>query len=131
MRLFAAIGLVMSIPLSLLAQEHGCEAAQTQMEMTQCSADEWRLSDDDLNAAYLAAIDVMVEIDFGLPSSERGGEQALRRAQRSWIAMRDETCLAEGYLMHGGSAEPMMVSMCKTRLTQIRAADLWEMAADY
>jgi uncharacterized protein YecT (DUF1311 family) len=119
------------LPFGVFAQDTNCDAAQTQMDLTRCSADAWLVADDDLNEAFGAAIGIMAQIDAGLPSTERGAEKALRRAQRAWIAMRDDTCLAEGYQVHGGSAQPMMVNLCLTRLTQSRAEDLWAMADTY
>lgn len=119
------------LPFGVFAQDTNCGSAQTQMDLTRCSADAWLVADDDLNAAYGAAIRVMAQIDSGLPLTERGAEKALRRAQRAWVAMRDDTCLAESYHMHGGSAEPMMVNLCLARLTQNRADDLWAMADTY
>jgi len=111
-------------PLGVTAQMMDCDAALSQADMTHCAVQDFQSADADLNAAYKTARDGMRRIDAGLPASERGAEMALRDAQRAWISFRDQACKAEGYLMHGGSAEPMVVYGCMARLTQQRATDL-------
>lgn len=113
------------------AQDVGCSNAQTQMEMTSCAEQDWQTADADLNAAYAAAQKVMRAIDAGLPKAEQGAEANLRAGQRAWVTFRDATCAAEGYAMHGGSAEPMLIYPCRARLTEQRGADLWTMATPY
>lgn len=123
----AAVGL--ALPAS--AQGVDCDNAQTQMEMTFCAEQDWQAADADLNAAYAAARQVVREIDAGLPKSEQGAEANLRDGQRAWVTFRDATCAAEGYAMHGGSAEAMLIYSCRARLTEQRGADLWTMATPY
>lgn len=113
------------------AQDVDCENAQTQMEMTFCADQDWQTADADLNAAYAAAQKAMRAIDAGLPKAEQGAEANLRAGQRAWVTFRDATCAAEGYAMHGGSAEPMLIYSCRARLTEQRGADLWTMATPY
>ncbi|TXH96313.1 MAG: DUF1311 domain-containing protein [Pseudorhodobacter sp.] len=67
---------------------------------------------------------VMQAIDADLPEDERGAADLLRKGQKAWISFRDDACAAEGYVMHGGSAEPMLVYGCMARLTEARAEDL-------
>ena len=74
---------------------------------------------------------MMKDIDTGLPRDQRGAATFLRDGQRAWITFRDAACAAEGYLMHGGSAEPMVIYGCYARLTETRAADLWMVAEAY
>ena len=52
------------------------------------------------------------------------GRQALREAQRSWIAYRDLECAFDTLGTQTGSIHPMEVALCKTRLTGQRTADL-------
>ena len=110
------------------AQDVDCENAMSQMEMTYCAEQDWLMQDADLNDAYAAAKAAMRQVDAGLPKAERGAEAYLRDAQRAWIGFRDSACAAEGYLMHGGSAEPMVIYGCRARLTEARALDLWALA---
>lgn len=122
--LFLAVCLL--VPAPLWAQVD-CANAVAQMEMTYCAEQDWKAADADLNAAYGAARDMMRGIDADLPVSERGAEQNLKEAQRAWITFRDKACAAEGYTMHSGSAEPMVVYGCMANLTAERARGLWSL----
>ena len=108
-----------------LAQEVDCANAMAQAEMTYCAEQDWTRADADLNDAYRAGMAAMKAIDTGLPKDQRGAETHLRAAQRAWVTFRDEACAAEGYQMHGGSAEPMVIYSCRATLTRQRARDLW------
>lgn len=111
-----------------LAQEVDCAKAVAQMELTYCAEQEWMTADADLNDAYGAARDLMRQVDAGLPEDQKGAEANLKAAQRAWITFRDAACAAEGYMMHGGSAEPMVIYGCRARLTESRGEDLWQLA---
>lgn len=110
------------------AQTVDCDNAITQMDMNVCAANAFNAADKDLNAAYARARSAMRRIDGELSASQAGAETALRDAQRAWITFRDNACLAEGFQMRGGSAEPLLVFGCKARLTEQRAQDLWTLA---
>jgi uncharacterized protein YecT (DUF1311 family) len=129
MRLLLA--LILTMPTVAGAQEVDCENAMAQVEMTWCAEQDWVAADNDLNEAYQAAMAVMKEIDTGLPQDQQGAAEFLRDGQRAWITFRDASCAAEGYLMRGGSAEPMLIYGCYARLTEVRAADLWMLAEPY
>lgn len=118
-------------PALALAQDVDCAAAEVQMELTYCAEQDWLAADADLNAAYGVARKLMQGIDADLEASQRGAADYLRDGQRAWVTFRDATCAAEGYTMHGGSAEPMVIYGCRARLTEQRTADLAAMAAEY
>ncbi len=123
-----ALALLFATPVA--AQEVDCANAVAQMELTYCAEQDWMRADADLNAAYGPARQAMQRIDADLPEAERGAEAQLKAAQRAWIAFRDAGCTAEGYRMHGGSAEPMVIYACRARLTEARVADLRDLAAE-
>ncbi|WP_240335391.1 lysozyme inhibitor LprI family protein [Pseudotabrizicola algicola] len=110
------------------AQGLDCDNAMTQQAMNRCAALELEAADKDLNAAYAEARGAMRDLDTDLPPGLSGAELALRDAQRAWISYRDKACAAEGFLMRGGSAEPLLVLGCRLRLTEQRAEDLWSLA---
>lgn len=112
------------------AQEIDCTNAETQQEMNACAEQDWMEADADLNTAYAEAIAIMQLYDEDLPKSEKGAEANLRAAQRAWVTFRDAACAAEGWAMHGGSAEPLLIYGCRARLTQQRAVEL-RMLAEY
>lgn len=119
------------IALPALAQDVDCAMAEAQVELTYCAEQDWIAADADLNAAYSVARKLMQGIDADLEASQRGAADYLRDGQRAWVTFRDATCAAEGYAMHGGSAEPMVIYGCRARLTEQRTADLEAMAAEY
>ncbi|MDP3959026.1 MAG: lysozyme inhibitor LprI family protein [Pseudorhodobacter sp.] len=118
----AASGIV--VPLAVLAQQFDCSQAGSQNELTWCAEQDWIAQDADLNRVYRQARALMQQIDADLPVAERGAEVQLRNAQRGWITYRDAACAVEGYMFHGGTAEPMIVYGCRARLTGARTADL-------
>jgi len=113
-----------TVPLAVRAQQFDCSQAGSQNELTWCAEQDWVARDAELNRVYHQARALMQQIDADLPPSERGAEVTLRDAQRGWITFRDAACEAEGYLFHGGTAEPMIVYGCRARLTQARTEDL-------
>ena len=98
-------------------------------ELTYCAEQDWMTADAALNDAYQAAMAAMKQVDSGLEAKDRGAVVNLRAAQRAWITFRDAACAAEGYPMHGGSAEPMVIYACRARLTDQRAEDLGYLGA--
>ena len=107
------------------AQEVDCSQAEAQVELTFCAEADWIAADEELNAAYKAALAVMKEIDAALAVGDRAAEGFLRQAQRDWVSYRDNACAAEAYPMHGGSAEPMVIYGCRARLTEERTMGLY------
>ncbi len=126
---FVMITLPFAAPVAALAQDVDCANAQAQVELTFCAEQDWKTADADLNAAYEVAISAMKSIDINLDAPDRGAEKALRASQRAWITFRDNTCAAEGYAFHGGSAEPMVIYQCRARISAARADELGNMAA--
>ena len=107
------------------AQEVECAAAEAQVELTFCAEQDWLAADEELNAAYKAAMAVMREMDAALGQGDKAGEAFLRQAQRDWISFRDNACAAEAWPLHGGSAEPMVIFGCRARLTGERTMGLY------
>lgn len=110
------------------AQDVDCANAEAQVELTYCAEQDWMTADADLNDAYKAAMTAMKNVDANLDAQDRGAVENLRNAQRAWITFRDAACAAEGYPMHGGTAEPMVIYGCRALLTQQRAEALWYLA---
>lgn len=112
------------LPATAMAQDVDCANAITQSDMNACAFADWQAADKALNTAYQKARLVMKNLDADLPEQERGAEASLKAGQKAWITFRDSTCMAEGYVMHGGSAEPLLVYGCMARLTEQRTTDL-------
>ncbi len=112
------------------------EAAErgVQIEMNICAQREYLIADAELNAQWSITREDMQQRDadfaqYADPSwDDRPGYFAtLLEAQRAWIEYRDAHCRSEGYGARGGSLEPLLVSTCKTALTNARTQELREL----
>ncbi|MEM7488981.1 MAG: lysozyme inhibitor LprI family protein [Pseudomonadota bacterium] len=129
MRAGALALLVLAAPVAAQAPQIDCQAADlTQTELTFCAAEAWEAADGELNLVYGLAItqakvideeNALLEVETPIPV-----EQALRQAQRDWIVFRDAACSAEAMLVQGGTAQPMVGTLCLARLTRRRTDDL-------
>jgi uncharacterized protein YecT (DUF1311 family) len=109
-----------------------CDAANTQVEMNQCSADEYKKADAHLNTVYTNLIRLLQK-DSGHAQQQSGGEQRkpetpavdkLRAVQRQWIRYRDLHCSAVRAQYEGGTISPMMWTTCMTETTNHRIEEL-------
>ncbi len=131
MRAAALLGLL-AAPLA--AQEErapqvDCAAGDlTQIELNYCAALAWEDADAELNQVYRLALTRAKVMDETMALNDVEGpmttEDALRQAQRNWIAFRDSACAAEAMLAAGGTAQPMLGTLCLERLTRQRTEDL-------
>lgn len=106
------------------ADDVDCNNAISQKDMNFCARQAYEAADGDLNADYQMAIDYFRNLDEELTEDLKGGEEALRKAQRAWIKYRDLTCEQERYQVRGGTMEPLIFLMCLERLTRARSEDL-------
>lgn len=119
----AVVALCLSGPAH--AQQVNCAEAVTQIELTFCAEQAWVRADEDLNLAWRIAIDHARRLQAALPpGAPVDVEEDLRRAQRVWIEFRDLACAAESHQAWGGSMAPMLVYVCRERLTRQRTEDL-------
>lgn len=130
--MIAALLLLLATPPDDLP-ECNVEAAErgVQQEMNICAHREFLEADGALNAQWRLTRQAMRERDS---ESEKpawddrpGYFDTLLEAQRAWIAYRDAHCRSEGYFARGGSLEPLLVSTCKTHLTELRTTQLREL----
>jgi uncharacterized protein YecT (DUF1311 family) len=105
-------------PSALAPQMNPCASANTQIEMNQCSNEEYKKVDSHLNAVYKNLLS-MLQSD-----SYRIARQKLRAAQRAWIQYRDLHCDAVRQQWEGGSISPLEWSGCMTETTNDRIAEL-------
>ena len=103
--------------LSLIAAMATCAGSgrsQSQMELTQQSAEEYRASDRKLNAVYSS-------LAAKLSPASKANLQAV---QLAWIRFRDQECEFESINTVGGSIHSMMVNVCLGRFTDQRIKDI-------
>lgn len=92
-----------------------CDNPQTQADMNYCAQYSYTRADAELNDAYG---------EFRkLVAKDAQAKNYLIAAQKAWISFRDAECALEGSATQGGSAQPMIILNCKTRLTAARVAE--------
>lgn len=116
---------LLSVPVS--AEEEPiikCEDAVTQSEMTLCAVQEHEAADKALNAQWPKTKKAVADWDAALDEDQRGGVDALMKAQRAWIQYRDAHCDVEGFSVRGGTLEPAIVELCLAEVTRKRTVEL-------
>lgn len=115
-----------------------CDDPVQQQEMNWCADLEFASADDALNhqwaetSALMKARDEAWEATVVPQWDDRPGYFAtLLEAQRAWLVYRDTHCRSDGYAARGGSLEPLLVSTCKTALTNVRTEQLRELTQTY
>ncbi|MFK3707401.1 lysozyme inhibitor LprI family protein [Klebsiella sp. NPDC088457] len=108
--LLALTALLVSGPA--LADE--CANASNQAEMNQCAAAQYQAADKKLNQTYQEAL------------KRAPGKQLelLRKAQHTWIALRDADCAFLASAAEGGSVQPMLIAQCMADKTVERESFL-------
>lgn len=116
--------LLVDAPTSAQEPQPNCKDPQTQADMTICAGRDLADADKALNAQYQVTRKALKERDAGASAELKGGEDALLKAQRAWLAYRDAQCASVGFQARGGSMEPMLISSCEADLTRNRTAEL-------
>ena len=102
-----------------------CADPQDQYSMTYCAGVDYENADAELNRLWPDVVAAAKSNDeyvgdqaksMGVPTTL----EALRTAQRAWIAFRDAQCEYEAYEVFGGTMQPMVGSLCLVRLTNER-----------
>ena len=108
-------------PARAQQQKDPCANAQTQMEMNDCQAREYKRADAALNAAYKQ---LMAKVE------DAGERNALKASQLAWIKYRDANCEFESYLNKGGTMYSMVYDGCLTALTEERTRHLRDLLSN-
>ncbi|KQW29168.1 urease-associated protein [Rhizobium sp. Root274] len=109
-----------------------CNNAQTQADMNQCAAEDYRKADAAMNAQWAETRAAMLAWDKATPPSDaNGAAKRLLASQRAWLAYRDAACDVEGYSAEGGSMQPLMISSCLAELTKRRTEELKSLVGLY
>ncbi|WP_058913158.1 lysozyme inhibitor LprI family protein [Entomohabitans teleogrylli] len=91
-----------------------CDNAASQTELTTCAAAEYQKADQELNSTYQNALSRASESQRAL----------LKKAQNSWIELRDADCAFLSSASSGGSIQEMVNSQCMADKTRDRNAYL-------
>jgi len=109
-----------------------CDDPQTQQRMNFCAALDFGAADAALNAqweltaAAMKARDIEIDREY---DRQPGHHETLLEGQRAWLEYRDAQCRSEGFMMRGGSMQPMIENHCKAYMTELRIQQLRDMAA--
>ena len=125
--------ILLAATLALIVQDPDldCRHPVNQADMNGCAEAEFVRADAELNRAWRAALPVVREADHDAAFDHDGrpsGESQLLASERAWLAFRDAQCTLEGYDMRGGTAEAMVYSQCRARLTRERTVQLRRLA---
>ena len=93
-----------------------CRNAPDQSTMNECADQGARAADARLNATYRR---VLQRLASATPMRDQ-----LVRAQRAWLAFRDQECAFTASGVEGGSIHPMILSGCLEDLASRRTRDL-------
>ncbi|WP_077960009.1 lysozyme inhibitor LprI family protein [Ensifer adhaerens] len=129
MRGLPGLGLLLVLAAPAFAEDApavDCASATAQPDLNACAYREYEAADVELNAVYKRAMTAAQNVDKELEGAEIGAVEALKKAQRGWVAYRDGQCELAGFQARGGQAESMLVSGCLAELTQKRTAELNE-----
>ncbi|WP_292292721.1 lysozyme inhibitor LprI family protein [Marivita sp.] len=114
-----------------LGQASGqCQAqpgGSTTIGITDCILAETREWDAILNEQYQATQAHAAEMDAAVPSSMMDRSDALRDAQRAWIAFRDADCGARYAMWQDGTIRTIVGANCQMTMTAQRAIELRDM----
>lgn len=121
--LTAMIAALVASPL-YAGDELDCDNAQTQIEMNLCAALDHEAADRELNLVWGDAMARAEGLDAEYGEEMQGAAKALLKAQRAWINYRDGNCELAGWIAHGGTMEPMLVSACLADMTRARTKEL-------
>lgn len=109
-----------------------CEAHATTVDFDTCYANQFRLTDQDLNHIYRNAL---LAFQADIADANKRGDQGqlkydataiadLKAAQTAWTQYRDLQCTAAGQQLQGGSIQPIVVSKCMILVTRHRIDDI-------
>ena len=109
-----------------------------QQEMNICAAHEFVKADAALNTQWAITRSALKERDEQWDedidpdqANQPGHFETLLKAQFAWLDFRDAHCRSVGLIARGGSIEPLLVTSCKTALTNARTEQLRELAQTY
>ncbi len=95
-----------------------------QQEMNMCSYQDFKNADAELNKIWPKAKAFANSMDEDLLEGDQTAADGLLKSQKAWLIYRDQQCELEGFTSRGGSMQPLLVSGCKTKLTNARIKEL-------
>ena len=108
------------------AENWVCDEARDNASLLQCADGEFRKYDAELNRIY--AVLMKDAATMSAPQSGYGAPpvQALRNAQRAWIAFRDSNCHWKATAFYGGTGQAVIMANCRAIATRDRVDEFKE-----
>lgn len=132
LRLFAGIASLGFVVPAAADEPINCANAQSTVEINFCADKEFQAADKALNAAYAKALKSARSRTMEKPYDAKSFEEALRGAQRAWVAYRDADCKdVQAQIWTNGTGATGAILQCMTSLTLQRTKDLDEEFADH
>ena len=91
-----------------------CPNAETQFEMNQCAARDYRAADAVLNRTYQRLVAMLNDEE----------KSQLKTAQTAWLKYRDSNCEFVGDEFKGGSMRPLIYASCLADMTRKRTVEI-------
>lgn len=98
-----------------LAQMQTCAAAQTQTDMNECTAREYKKHDAAMNEVYRQLLAKL---------KDARQKEMLVEAERAWAAYRDKFCAFQSSETVSGSIHPLIETNCLDEKTNVHNAEL-------
>jgi uncharacterized protein YecT (DUF1311 family) len=109
-----------------------CAAHAMTVDFDTCYADQFKLTDQDLNRLYR---NTLLAFEADIADANKRGDQGqlsydataiagLKAAQTAWSKYRDLHCTAAGQQLQGGSIQPIVVNKCMILVTRHRIDDI-------
>jgi uncharacterized protein YecT (DUF1311 family) len=122
--LLASICMLAPFASATAEEEWICDKAMSNAETRQCADREFKKHDAELNRLYKkllenAADQGDVQQGYGVPPLE-----ALKQAQRAWVAFRDANCHWKSTSFYGGTGQSVIMSSCLAIATRDRVEEL-------
>ena len=122
--LLASICMLAPSASATAEEEWICDKAMSNAETRQCADREFKKHDAELNRLYKkllenAADQGDVQQGYGVPPLE-----ALKQAQRAWVAFRDANCHWKSTSFYGGTGQSVIMSSCLAIATRDRVEEL-------
>lgn len=113
------LGLVMSCQAA--ATPTDCRESVTTRDMMRCEGRQLEHAERALNQGYGRALEELA----GPQAHEREARTLLRKAQRNWVAFREQDCAAKVAAMGGGSLQGVVRIGCMREHAEIRTRQLY------